>query len=565
MKKLITILATLTLFISSYGTSFAYDDVPNDSQYYYSVDYLRRNGVFKETRLFKPDTIISKAEFIKYLVLLNSRDFKPSSDIKLPFADTNDNSWYAPYFHEAIALGILSDRETKIYPYKKLSVVEALELLFHSQSIPIPRIFHGDIQYEDVKRNKRYAPLIMRALDFDLIKPEKPDYLGIYHRVSKAEAAFMMYKMDLINLTSPTSPNTGNVSVADIELQKIMSVWEIIFNSYIGRDDLFKDDIADSAIRAMMKALDDPYSVYFDTQENASFADGLEGEVEGIGAYIEMDDDNQLVIVSPIIGSPSQKAGLRSGDIIWKVDGKDISEMNVYEATALIKGPKGTTVSLTIKRNGNIKIINVKRDIVKIDSLNYEVKENGKIMVVSLNQFSQNSPSDFQEVVEIIQNNSQIKGIIIDVRDNPGGLLDSAVGIINHLLRPESEIVTIQYNYFNYTQYANGGGELANYPMAVLINKGSASASEILAGALKDFDSAKIIGETSYGKGSVQEVNYFVDNSSVKLTIAEWLTPLNHSINGNGISPDIKVLDNPHTEKDEQMERAIKELNKMIK
>jgi carboxyl-terminal processing protease len=135
---------------------------------------------------------------------------------------------------------------------------------------------------------------------------------------------------------------------------------------------------------------------------------------------------------------------------------------------------------------------------------------------------------------------------------------------LNFILLTDSEVVTIEYSYFNYTQYARGNGDLADYPMVVLINESSASASEILAGALKDYDLAKIIGETSFGKGSVQEINYFIDSSSLKLTVAKWLTPLNHDIDKYGITPDITVTDNPNTETDEQMDRALTELNKMM-
>jgi len=301
-----------------------------------------------------------------------------------------------------------------------------------------------------------------------------------------------------------------------------------------------------------------------DPSENAVFSDDLDGEIEGIGAYIAADDDGAITIIAPIQDSPAERAGIKPGDIIIKVDDKDITEMTLYEAVNLIKGPKGTTVKLTIKRNGLTKIIEVVRDVVKITSLEYEVIGNGKIMLIKIAQFNQNTPVEFQEVTEIIQNNPAIKGVIIDVRDNPGGLLDSVIRVLNFILLTDSEIVTIEYSYFNYTQYARGNGDLADYPMVVLINKSSASASEILAGALKDYDLAKIVGETSFGKGSVQEINYFIDSSSLKLTVAKWLTPLNHDIDKYGITPDITVTDNPNTETDEQMDRALVELNKMM-
>ncbi len=176
----------------------------------------------------------------------------------------------------------------------------------------------------------------------------------------------------------------------------------------------------------------------------------------------------------------------------------------------------------------------------------------------------ENAVKDFREVVEIITQNPNIKGVVLDLRNNPGGLLDVSIGILNFLLPHNSIAVHIKYSYFNFTQYTSGQGELQDYPMVVLVNKGSASASEILAGALQDYDIAKIIGETTFGKGTVQEINYFGDSSSLKLTVAEWLTSNLNSIQGNGIEPDIEVLAG-QSGTDNQLSRAIQELNRMIR
>jgi carboxyl-terminal processing protease len=362
-----------------------------------------------------------------------------------------------------------------------------------------------------------------------------------------------------------SSSSGSDISNFDFQLQKIISTWDIIYSGFVNRDEIDKSKLSDAAIEAMVGTLNDPYSVYLNQQENAAFSDDLDGEIEGIGAYIEVSEDGKIIIVSPIKDSPAEQAGIKPGDIIKKVDDKDIAGMNLYEAVNLIKGPVGTTVKLTIERNGATQVIEVVRDKIKISSIEYEVTDNGKAMVIKIAQFGQNTLSEFQDVAEIIQNNPQIKGIIIDVRDDPGGLLDSVVRIMYFLLKPESAIVTIKYNYFSHTQYAIGNGELAGYPMVVLINKGSASASEIMAGALKDLNVATIIGETSFGKGSVQELNYFSDNSGLKLTVAKWFTPLGNSIEKNGITPDITVTNDPNTENDEQMDRALTELNKLMR
>ncbi|MBN1258406.1 S41 family peptidase [Candidatus Peregrinibacteria bacterium] len=565
MKKLLVSLIIGLFACASFA--LAYDDVPPDSPYFYAVEYLRMNDVFPEQRLFKPDTLITKSDFIRYLVKLNNPEFKAEGKIKLPFKDTNDNSTYAPYFDEAIKLGILDKRDEKAEPYKKLDLMEALRLLFHSQSIPIPtRYVYSEMPYKDLKNNKAAIPLVMRAMEFDLITPQKLDYVGIYRRISKAEAARMIYKMDLVNLKSPSSDSDATgLDIFDLPLQKIISTYQLIQSNFVDRDKLDSDAIADKAMRAMTETLDDPYSAYLNPKENQAFSDDLDGQIEGIGAYLAVEEETgKITIVSPMKSSPAEKAGILPGDVIKKVDDLDISGLTLYEVVNKIKGPKGTSVSLTLDRNGGAVTVNVIRDVIIIKALEYEVK-NDNVMVVRLAEFNSNAASELQEVSEIVSNNPKIKGVILDLRNNPGGLLDAAIKVLGFFLPANSEAVIISYNYFNYTQATAGKGDLSSYPLIVLINKGSASASEIVAGAIKDHGKGKIIGETSFGKGTVQEVNYFLDNSSLKLTVARWLTPKGHDIQKNGITPDIEVIKGTGTMADEQMERALFEIDKMTR
>jgi len=562
MKRLFAaFLISISLFTS---VSFAYDDIPHDSPYFYAIEYLRRNEVYPETKNFRPDILINKADFVKSLVLLNSPGFKPDKTVKLPFEDTEDHAWYAPYFDEAINLGILTDRDIKAEPYRKLSLFEALELLFHSKSIPIPKTYVGTVPYTDVAKNKRVTPLIMRALEFDIVEPERPDYFGIYRKITRAKAAHMIYKMDLVDLMSP-SFESSRLNEYDSRLKKIINSWDLLNSSHLFRDTFDADKLADAAIKAMAEAVDDPYTVYLNSEENSLYSDDLDGEIEGIGAFIGVEDDGSIIIVSPIIDSPAFNAGIKAGDIILKVDDFDAVGAPLNETVSKIKGPKGTTVELTLSRNGQRLTISVVRDVISIDSLEYEVIENGTIMYVELMQFNQNAPNEFMDVVHIISGNPDIKGMILDVRDNPGGLLESSNRILNYLLPAESEVVSIVYNSFTFTQYSTGLGDLADLPMVVLINKGSASASEIVAGALKDHKIATVIGETSFGKGTVQELNYFGDNSSLKLTVAKWLTPNGHDLNENGVTPDIEVINGTATTTDNQFQRAIMELRKKIR
>ncbi|MFH1012306.1 MAG: S41 family peptidase [Candidatus Peregrinibacteria bacterium] len=562
MKLLKKCFIALTLSLLILSTSaWAYEDMPSSSPYYNAVEYLRRADVISsEAKFFKPDLVITRAEFIKYLVKINNRSFTPKKTGNLPFKDTQSSAWYASYFEEALKQGILSERDSRARPYEKLKIADALALAFHSKSIPIPTQHVGEVLYKDVARNETLKPLIMRALELQLTQPQTPTYFGVYRQVTRKEAAQIIYRMELVNVKAPTFTTESQTgSVKDFGLQKIITSWDLIQKNFLDPDRVNSDKLADAAIRAMTQTLDDPYSVYMDRLENASFSDDLDGEIEGIGAMVGFNEQKELAIIAPLINSPASKAGIEAGDVILKIDGKAVQELTLNQAVALIKGPKGTTVSLTLRRNGSLKEIKVVRDVIKINALEYETQQNGTIMVIRLMQFSFTADKEFAAVADLIQKDPRIKGIVLDLRDNPGGLLDAAIRILNQFLRPQSAVVKIKYSTYTMTQFATGKGELGNYPTVVLINKGSASASEIVAGALQDYKLATVMGETSFGKGTVQELNYFKDNSSIKLTIAEWLTPVGRSIEKNGVQPDITV-----TDKDQQLNRTLQEVTKMI-
>ena len=565
-KKFLTaVFAVFVLFSIAPGAfAFEYKDVPADSAYFYPIDYLRRNNVFKDTPNFYPDTLISKAEFIKYLVILNSPDFKTIGTITLPYEDTQNNAWYAPYFKEAIKLGILDSRDKKAEPNKKLTVVDALTLLFHSQSIPIPNVYKGTIPYTDVLKNNQSAALVMRALQLDLILPQRNDFVGIYQRVTRAMAARMIYKLDLVTLGGPTSNGLPQLSNHGPELEKIISVWELIEKGYIKRDSIDKKTITDTVLKDLVGKLGDPYSVYMNETENSAFLDNLGGQIEGIGAVIGYNEKKEIVIVSPIKGSPAEKAGIMAKDVILKVDDESTTGKTLEQVVSEIKGPKGTTVKIDISRSSGSRTFTIVRDVINIPAVKYELIDNGRIMHLNLNQFNFDANTEFEKALTVLKGDPNIKGLILDMRGDPGGLLDVAVTVLGHFVKAQDEAVTIEYADYSQVLLSRGEAELANFPMVVMINGGSASASEIVAGALQDYKLATVVGETSFGKGTVQEVNYFSDNSSLKLTVAKWLTPNHRSIQDGGIEPDIKILDDEQTQADEQLDKAVQVLSQKI-
>lgn len=565
--KKITVFVILFVFAFTINSSaiFAYDDVDSSSPYFYSIEYLRRNNVFPTKKLFNPENDVTIASFIKYLVLLNDPEFKKEKhdNIKLPYKDTRDNAWYAPYFDDALKLGILTDDENFIYPYKKLNVIDALKLLFNSRGIPVPRKYVGRIPYKDLAKRFSIQGLVMRAIDLGIVKPKQNDFFSLYRKLSRQEAAFMIYKMDLISFRPPKE-STSNAQVDNEHLKKIINAWNLITSNYVDPVNIDEEVLSDSAISAMVNSLGDPYSVYYSIKESKMFNDDFDGEFEGIGAYIGLNKEKKIMIVSPIKNSPADKAGIKAGDLIKAVDDVDMTSATLEEVVSKIKGPEDSEVKITVIRNGKTIDIKVIRSKITIDAIEYKFISDDIVYIKLLN-FNENAFTELKDLSEVISSNPKVKGIILDVRNNPGGLLNVAVNMLGLFLEKGSTAVNIKYNLYNYAKYTSGDGILKDYPLVVLINSASASASEILAGALSEIGGDKIIGETSYGKGTVQEINYFGDSSSLKITVAKWLTPNLFSIQGNGIEPDITVLNSKNSKTDRQLDRAISELRKLFR
>ncbi|MBI5412221.1 S41 family peptidase [Candidatus Peregrinibacteria bacterium] len=538
----------------------AFDDIPNDSPYYYSVNYLNQKNIFLKVKKFQPNLPILKAEFIKYLVKLNAPNRPLPLKINLPFTDTSDNAWYAPYVQEAIDLGILDSEKRSLAPYGKLNTIEAITLLFHSKSIPIPRTTPVVLPYRDLPGESAELPLVVRAMELKLVKPKNEKYFGIRNNLTRGEAVQMIYQMELATIDLTISSAGSQEKIDNPQLVKFLQIWNLIHKNYLHSSKIDDAKMINAALKEMTKTLGDTYSVYLNPNENKSLSDDLNGEIEGIGAYLEIQGD-KIVIVAPIRGSPAERAGIKAGDIIRSVDSVNTEGMSLPEVASRIKGKRGTEVSLSLLRQEEIVNLKVVRDLITIVSVTLEV--NGEIATIKLSQFGKQTMKELADAVEKIVKNIEIKGVVLDLRDNPGGFLDTAIGVLSYFLPPESVAVNIKYPRFDFIQYTNGKGELSRYPLVVLVNKGSASASEITAGAIQDLKIGKLIGEISFGKGTVQEINFFEDNSSLKLTVAEWLTSLGKSINGKGITPDI-IVKNTEEDFDAQMERALKELNNMI-
>lgn len=349
----------------------------------------------------------------------------------------------------------------------------------------------------------------------------------------------------------------------DVDFGLFWQVWDLVNEKYYGKTDYQK--MTYGAVEGMVGALNDPYSIFMDPDMTKEFMGSLDGSFGGIGAEVAIRKD-KLTIVSPLKNSPAMKAGIRAGDIILAIDGKDTGDMTLGEAVSLLRGNPGTKVKVMISRNGNRNPfeITITRDNIQVESVTYTEKP-GKIAYVEFSRFGDDTEKKFEGIADQIQKNGD-KKMILDFRNNPGGYLDTAVTIMD-LFLDKGTIVKEKFGDGTTKVFeAEKGKKFDGFKIVILINKGSASASEIVAAAMKDYSLAYIIGEKSFGKGTVQDLEDFSDGSSLRLTVAHWLTPKGNDINEKGVEPDkvVKLSDKDfENNRDPQLKEAIDYLRKL--
>ncbi|WP_248929465.1 S41 family peptidase [Paenibacillus hamazuiensis] len=330
---------------------------------------------------------------------------------------------------------------------------------------------------------------------------------------------------------------SGGLTSKDIG--KLSTTFQLIESKYLSEVD--HDKVINGAINGMLATLDDPFTVYMDQKEAKQFDESITSSFQGIGAEVSL-EDGKVTIVSPIKGSPADKAGLHANDIIVSINGEKLDGLTLNQAVMKIRGPKGTQAKLEVIRAGSTEPIQfiVVRDDIDVETVFSEMLDNN-IGKIEIRQFSSNTAQRFKEQLKALEDKG-MKGLIIDVRNDPGGLLSSVVEIVEPFVPKGKPIVQIENRKGEREQTPSNGGT-KNYPVSVLINKGSASASEILAGALHDSAGSKLIGETSFGKGTVQVTfeKEMGDGSNIKMTVYKWLTPNGTWIHKKGIEPDIPV------------------------
>lgn len=354
-----------------------------------------------------------------------------------------------------------------------------------------------------------------------------------------------------------------------IDFSLYWDVWDLLKEKYVDSKKLDANKLLYGSIKGMLQATGDPYTNFLDPEENKEFNEDITGSFEGIGAELGV-KDGILTVIAPLEGAPAEKAGLRAGDKIVKIEEANTPDLSIDQAVKLIRGPKGTKVKLTILRENDeeTKEIIVERDVINVKSVKLEMKDNN-IAYVKITRFGEDTMAEFNSATKSV-NLHDLKGIVLDLRNNPGGYLDVAVNLASKML-PGGKVVVIEEDSAGKQKSirSRGGDYLSDFYTVVLINEGSASASEILAGALRDNrDNVTILGEQSFGKGSVQELITLSQNTAAKITIAKWLTPKGEQINNQGIKPDTEIKfteDDFRNNKDPQLDKALEILKEKIK
>lgn len=341
-------------------------------------------------------------------------------------------------------------------------------------------------------------------------------------------------------------------------------VWNLVNSQYFDQP-LEAENLMEGAIEGMLARLEDPNTRYLEPAVEESARDSMEGEIQGIGVLVEMVDE-QITVVSPFEGSPAERAGIRPGDVLIEADGVDLVGMDLSEAAALIRGPAGTEVQLVILRGEETIEMSVTRDVVQIPSVRGEMLE-GNLAYVRLSRFGNRTPEELSEVLEGLLSQNP-RGMILDLRNNPGGGLDSSVEIADAFLK-EGVVLIEEFGTGRERVFRSSDSGMAeDVPLVVLVNEGSASASEVLAGAIRDQERGLLVGSTTFGKGTVQTWHALSNGGGVRITTARWITPDGEWVNETGIMPDVVIPspENPPADlaDDPQLQAAIEELREMI-
>ncbi len=584
MKKHVILGLLITLLIP-YAANASFIDVDSSHPDQKAIEWLQeRNITPPDKTKFFPDKLITKGEL--YELAWRAAGYIPDVGINVqtPFSDIDSSSRFAPYAKKAVDTGIIKGEGTFL-PNAKISRADALKSIFDIMGIGITRVYtKDDLPFKDVRPSSRYAPIAKTAIEFGIMEGQE-NFLP-KEKITRAEIADDIYRISTL-LPAPTQTikiiqvpqeETSNTFSSNSKFRILLDVWDKIHAKYVGKEPVDDNKLLYGAINGMVSKLGDKYTIFQEPVNAKSFSEALSGEFDGIGVSIDM-IDGKIKIISPLQGTPASKAGLKPNDTIVEIDKKSTTGLSLNDVSNMIKGRTGSAVDLLIERDGKKTTFSITREHIRLEAVTGEMK--GDVGYIIVRNFTESSGIDFaQQVKKLLAKNP--KSFVIDLRDNPGGYLDASLQMLDTLVTPNTRLASIKFlkrenaeEFYNESSGKNGraelsptdpevifhsigNGELAKYPIRVLINGGSASASEIMAASLKENNRATLIGEKSFGKGTVQEITDYTDGSLYKQTIGKWMTPQEHNLTENPISPDVIIKNNDKTAADEALDYALK-------
>lgn len=615
MKKLASFLIATTLLVPS--LSFAFQDITPGSTLRPALDQLIERGSLEDKGFFRAEETVPAEMF--WEVVLRDAGFDPNSAIfNTPIPPNVDpESELAQFLREANRRNFLKESELEFFDsFDTIDRVRALEIMVKTKALlpqsrsskkfrdlfpklpsragylPILEAGYacGMLETGDVTTWNPHAPLLRKELVTWLYRWNdhgvKTTALGTDSPVPQSATTYRRSttrstrRRSEGGRTAPTEKNTNRLTIQILDGNGglpattnsnipdgdiLAQVFNDVVSKYRFNEELTtqkRKDLINSAIEGMVQGIGDKYSSYIRPSKAQDFADNLSGNFEGIGAYVESIEGN-FTITAPITGSPAEAAGIVAGDIVTHVDDESIEGLPIQDAIAKVKGPAGTTITLTIRRNTQTLKVTVTRGKITIPSVT--LKWEKSVPVIGVHQFNYETTELFRRYIneDVLPNNP--RGLIIDLRNNPGGFLNTAAEMAEFFVPAQTKVYSVDYKNGLTPTKSSRTGELVDLKnIVVLQNKGTASASEILIGMLQDLDRATVVGTASHGKGTVQSIQNYNNGGMLKITVAKWLTPDGRWIHETGIIPEIEVSDPTPEEKkqntDRQLDTAVQEI-----
>lgn len=570
MKKNFFILIFVSFLLPQFAQA-DFQDVPLDHPSYEAVSALQKRGIIQGNGngMFRPDEPITRAAWFK-MAFLNV-GYKPPQDVQSSFVDVPDGSWFSPFAERALAWNFVEFKpESPLFlPDHSVMKIDALKIMFSLEGISTPYLETSSPSFfRDIPVNFPFLSIVQAAEKIQFLQPEDGVFFRPYKILTRGEAAEIINRAYEYRLSSLNTEDIDPELLGNPKFPIFLDAWNQINQHYLDPKAVDQNILLYGALDGMVKTLKDPYSSFKTPKEAAEFENFLEGSFEGVGVVLDI-FQNEPVVIEVAKDSPAFSAGIVKGDIIKKINKTSTQGLKIDDIIRLIRGPADTGIELEIQRQDHMFTFHLLRQKITLESVSltrHIIPLPKGIIYISISQFTDMTGSEFENSLKQVLA-SKPKGIILDLRNNPGGYLEEAYRVLNHFI-PKGKIMA-QVNVRDKLTPAisAGEGELSKYSIVVLVNKNSASAAEITAGALQDHKIAKLVGEQTFGKGTVQAITTYSDGSFFKLSIAKWLTPLQRDINKIGLAPDVIVKaaqDDILGTTDSQLQKAVELLQSQI-